>query len=272
MAHIAFNLITLKGKKLTKVNDEIIMVTEIDGNLSIRFLDGSIGIFTNTLDELVHAENIFPVILDNYLGAVNAKHILVCQEYPNDYTEIFFKSYTGLRSIIVKQSQDDILLAINGTSDHLGSVLFEDTQYIGATSFLVSEDTETNLPNNTGNKVDYDAPTYALDWVNTSGVVIPNRALSDFYLLNLSFTANPENKDQVLELSFVDGTTVLWSKTVILNPNKNQDTDISENIFFFSSSTMATTGGVIKITPLKGDVEITNIKFLVSAIHNVETV
>jgi hypothetical protein len=272
MAHIAFNLISTKGQKLTKVNDDIVMVTQIGENLSIRFLDGSTDIFTNTLDELVHAENIFPVTLDNYIGAVNAKHILVCQEYPNNYTEIFFKSYTKLGSIVVKQSQDDILILINGASDHLGSVLFEDTEYIGGNSFLVPEDSNTNLPNNTGNKVDYDAPNYALDWVNTSGVVIPNRALPDFYLLNLSFTANPENKDQVLELSFVDGTTVLWAKTVVLNADKNIDTDVSENIFFFSSSTMTTTGGVVKITPLRGDVEITNIKFLVSAIHNVETI
>ena len=117
MGHIAFNLTSIKGQKLTKVSNDIVMVTQVDSNLSIRFLDGSTGLFTNPLNDLMHAPNIFPIILDNYLGAVNASHIKVCQETPDNYTQIFFKAYTKLGSIISKQTQDETIVSINGESE-----------------------------------------------------------------------------------------------------------------------------------------------------------
>lgn len=268
--HRAFNLTTKKGAVLTKVNKDIVMATQIGSDLSIRFLDGSTNIFTNSLDEIVHALDIFPIITKNYLGAINAQHVRVCQATPENYTEIFFQSYTGLKSIVSQQTQEETLTSINGESEHLGSVLFEDTQYVGVTPYEVPQDTEVSIPNNVGNITNYDAPAYAEDWVNNLGIVITDRPNVDFYLLALSFVANPSRKDEVLDIRFTDGVTDLWSKTVILNKDKDIDTNVSENVFFFSSSLLSTTGASFKIKSVKNDVELTNIKFLVSPISRVE--
>lgn len=268
--HRAFNLITKNGSVLTKVNKDIVMVIQVGSDLSIRFLDGSTNIFTNSLDEVVHGLDIFPIITKNYLGAVNAQHVRVCQRTPENYTEIFFHSYTGLKSIVSQQTQEETLTSINGDSEHLGSVLFEDTQYVGATTFEIPKDTEVSIPNNVGNITNYDAPAYAENWVNNLGVVITDRSNVDFYLLTLSFVANPSRKDEVLDIRFTNGVTNLWSKTVILNKDEDIDTNVSENVFFFSSSLLSTTGASFKIRSVKNDVELTDIKFLVSPISRVD--
>jgi hypothetical protein len=162
---------------------------------------------------------------------------------------------------------EDITESFVGVSD-TGWVQINDTQYTEESPFTVSEGSTVVLPNNGGNTIDTYIPSDTNELYSVSDAKFTPTNIGDAYVIAVRFRAKSSKNFGGLKVGIDIGgelnTFVQQSEAFIREANTEQYFNMVFNLF--TLDTFVANGGQIKFTAITGDMEVYEIRYVITRV------